>query len=75
VPKFRIHTRIRPRDRDHAGELLTGAWAHLAQLAAHVNVPENDLEYVLREYCTELLLRGVEHRPELLRVVLERAAQ
>jgi hypothetical protein len=72
VEKFNLHTRVRPRDREHAREAMAGAWAHLVPLAGHFGVGVGELEYVLREYCTELLMGGYPHDPDLLREVLER---
>jgi hypothetical protein len=72
VARFDLHTRVQPRDRAHAAEVMAGAWAHLAPLAGHFGVPVAELEHLLREYCTELLVRGFPHNSELLREVLSR---
>jgi hypothetical protein len=73
VPKHDLHTRVHARDHAHAGELLTGAFAHVAALAAHHSLPAADLEWLLRGYCTELLVRGYPHGAPLLRETLRRA--
>lgn len=72
VARFDLHTRVQPRDRAHAAEVMAGAWAHLGPLAGHFGVPVAELEHLLREYCTELLVRGFPHNSELLREVLSR---
>jgi hypothetical protein len=75
IPKTELHTQRRPGDRDHARSLLAGAFVHLPALAEHYDVPATDLEYVLSEYCVELLVRGYAHQTELLKTMLERAGQ
>lgn len=70
VQRFDIHTRVAARDRAHAETLLAGAFTHVPTLAAHHEVPASDLEYLLRGYCTELLIRGFPHGAPLLREVL-----
>lgn len=70
VARQDIHTRVAARDRDHAEELLSGAFVHVPGLAAHYQVPASELEYLLRGYCTELLVRGFPHGSPLLREVL-----
>lgn len=72
VQRFELHTRVQPRDREHAYEVMAGAWAHLGTLARHFGVQAGDLQELLSEYCAELLLRGYPHSPELLREVLSR---
>lgn len=75
VPKHDLHTRVQARDRAHAGELLAGAFAHVPTLAGHHGVPAADLEWLLRGYCTELLVRGHPHGAPLLRETLKRASR
>lgn len=75
VPRIELHTQRRPDDRAHARALLAGAFAHVPALADHYGVPAGDLEYVLSEYCVELLVRGYAHETELLKTMLERAGQ
>lgn len=72
VARFELHTRVQPRDRAHAYEVMSGAWAHLGTLSRHFGVQAGDLQELLSEYCAELLLRGYPHSPELLREVLTR---
>jgi hypothetical protein len=74
IPKHDLHTRVQARDRAHAGELLAGAFTHVPTLAAHHGVPPGDLEWLLRGYCTELLLQGYPHGAPLLRETLRRAS-
>lgn len=75
VPKHDLHTRVKARDHVHAGELLAGAFTHVPKLAAHHGVPAADLEWLLRGYCTELLVRGYPHGSMLLRETLKRASR
>lgn len=75
VPKHDLHTRVQARDRGHAEELLAGAFAHVPTLAAHHGLPPGDLEWLLRGYCTELLLRGHPHGAPLLRETLRAASR
>lgn len=75
VPRHDLHTRVRARDHAHAAELLAGAFAHVPVLAAHHGLPAADLEWLLRGYCTELLVRGHPHGAPLLRETLRRASQ
>lgn len=75
VAKFDLHTRVVARDHAHAQELLSGAFVHVPTLAAHGNVPASDLEYLLRGYCVELLVRGHPHGAPLLREVLVKGGQ
>jgi hypothetical protein len=75
TPKHDMHTRVQARDRAHAGELLAGAFAHVPTLAAHHGVPAADLEWLLRGYCTELLVQGYPHGAPLLRETLKRASR
>jgi hypothetical protein len=74
VPRHDLHTRVRARDTAHASELLTGAFSHVPTLAAHHGVRPGDLEWLLRGYCTELLVRGHPHGAPLLRETLRMAA-
>lgn len=75
LARFDIHTRLAARDRVHAEELLKGAFVHVPTLAAYGDVPAADLEYLLRGYCTELLIRGFPHGAPLLREVLVKGGQ
>jgi hypothetical protein len=75
VPRYDLHTRVAARNRAHAEQLLEGAFAHVPTLAAHAGVPPNELEYLLRGYCTELLIRGFPHGAPLLREVLVKGGQ
>jgi hypothetical protein len=70
LERFDIHTRMKAKDRAHAEELLRGAFVHVPKLATYGDVPAADLEYLLRGYCTELLIRGFPHGAPLLREVL-----
>ncbi len=72
VAKFEMHTRVRARDSEHSGDLMRDAFTHLPALAGHHKVRAAELEYLLRGYCTELLIHGYPHSPELLRTVLEK---
>jgi hypothetical protein len=73
IAKFALHTRIRGIDRPRATQLLTGAFSHVPALAAHHDVRPDQLAFVLEEYCTELIVRGYAHSPELLREMLKHA--
>jgi hypothetical protein len=73
VPKHDLHTRVRARDAQHAAVLLEGAFSHVPALAAHHGVQAGDLEWLLRGYCTELLVRGHPHGAPLLRATLKAA--
>lgn len=73
VEKFELHTRIQPTDRGHARTLLDGAFAHVPSLARHHAVAPGELTHLLREYCTELMVRGYPHSSELLHEMLRRA--
>jgi hypothetical protein len=75
VPKHDLHTRVQARDHGHASELLAGAFVHVPALAVHHGVPSADLEWLLRGYCTELLVRGHPHGAPLLRETLRRASR
>lgn len=75
IPRHDLHTRVRARDHTHAAELLAGAFTHVPVLAAHHRLPAADLEWLLRGYCTELLVRGHPHGAPLLRETLKRASQ
>lgn len=75
VARFDIHTRVHARDHAHAEVLLAGAFTHVPTLAARTGVPAADLEYLLRGYCTELLVRGFPHGAPLLREVLIKGGQ
>lgn len=74
VPKHLLHTRVHPTDRDHARELLAGAFTHVGSLANHFGFSSGDLEYLLEGYCVELLVRGYAHEPELLTATLSAAS-
>jgi len=74
IERFALHTQIRGIDRPRAEHLLGGAFAHVPALAAHHGLAADDLTYLLREYCTELLVRGYAHSTDLLRETLKRAA-
>jgi hypothetical protein len=75
VPRHDLHTRVRARDNTHASELLAGAFSHVPTLAEHHGVRPADLEWLLRGYCTELLVRGHPHGAPLLRATLQRASR
>lgn len=75
VARFDIHTRVHARDHAHAEVLLAGAFTHVPTLASRTGVPAADLEYLLRGYCTELLVRGFPHGAPLLREVLVKGGQ
>lgn len=75
VARHDLHTRVVARDRLHAEELLAGAFTHVPGLAAHYDIPAADLEYLLRGYCTELLVRGHPHGAPLLREVLTKGGR
>lgn len=75
IPRHDLHTRVKARDAQHASELLAGAFTHVGALAAHHGVPAGDLEWLLRGYCTELLVRGYPHSAPLLRETLRRASR
>lgn len=75
IPKHDLHTRVHARDHVHASELLAGAFTHVPALAAHHGLPAADLEWLLRGYCTELLVRGHPHGSPLLRETLRRASR
>lgn len=75
VARHDLHTRVQARDHGHAAELLAGAFTHVPSLAAHHAVPAADLEWLLRGYCTELLVRGHPHGAPLLRETLRRASR
>lgn len=75
VPKHDLHTRVRARDAAHAATLLEGAFAHVPALAAHHGVRAGDLEWLLRGYCSELLVRGHPHGAPLLRATLREASR
>ncbi len=68
VPPYELHTRIRVGDRERAQKLLTGAWDHLAVLAAGVD-PSLDttaLRDSLDHYCVSLLVNERPHEVTLL---------
>lgn len=73
VPRHEIHTRVHPADRQHARRLLDGAFTHVPSLAGAYDMPADDLQHLLSEYCTELLVRGYAHETEYLREFLARA--
>lgn len=73
TPKHELHTRARARDMDHAQKLLEGGFAHVGTLAGHLNVSPSSLEWLLRGYCAELLIRGLPHETELLAATLKTA--
>lgn len=75
IARHDLHTQVPARDRVHAGELLSGAFTHVPSLAAHHGVPAADLEWLLRGYCTELLVQGYPHGVPLLRETLRRASR
>lgn len=72
VARFELHTRVRPSDREHAAQLMSGAWDHVAALDGHFGLRQGELEHLLSEYCIELLMGGYPHASELLREVLAR---
>jgi hypothetical protein len=75
VARSELHTQMQPTDREHAYTLLDGAFIHVPALAAHHGVLPGELTNVLREYCTELLVRGYPHSPELLAAMLRGGAR
>jgi hypothetical protein len=75
VAKFELHTQLKARDHDHAGQLLAGAFTSVPQLASHYGIGSGDLISLLSGYCVELLTRGYPHDPMLLAEVLRRGWQ
>jgi hypothetical protein len=73
VPRHELHTRLVP-DRARVPTLLAGAWVHVHEQAPALGADPDALEGVLDAYCTELLTRGVSHEPQLLRSMLNHAA-
>ena len=74
IPRHELHTRISVSDRDHARRLLSGAFSHAGQMAAHFEaVSGADLERLLESYCVELLVRGFAHESDYLQLTLTAA--
>lgn len=71
--RHEIHTQVKPRDIEHAKELMSGAWSHVPALAAHYGIRADRLEDLLSGYCAELLTRGYPHSSDLLSEVLTKA--
>lgn len=68
IPHFALHTRIRVEDQARVNRLLHGAWDQLDDII-HVVAPGFDaanLQQSLERYCSNLLLSGTHHDPELL---------
>jgi hypothetical protein len=73
VARFDMHTRVSVLDAAQAAVLMQGAWAHVPTLARHYGVPARELENLLAQYCSELLIRGHPHDADLLTLVLAKA--
>lgn len=73
VARFDMHTRVSVLDAEQAAVLMQGAWAHVPTLARHYQVPAAELEHLLAQYCSELLIRGHPHDADLLTLVLAKA--
>lgn len=69
VPKHELHTRVLA-DQARVPSLLAGAWTHVREQAAWLEVDPDALELVLSSYTTELLTRGMAHEPGYLRTML-----
>jgi hypothetical protein len=70
VPAHDLHTRIRINGREHAEQLMTGAWDHLSALSENLNVDIGGLQDTLNEYCYALMAQEQSHRSGMLVQVL-----
>lgn len=73
VPRHELHTRISVSSRDHARQLLSGAFGHVGVAASHFEVSEAELSRLLESYCVELLVRGFAHESDYLQLTLTAA--
>lgn len=71
--KHALHVRHGPVDRPRADVVLAGAWDDLHAVADDLLVDSGELRDLLHGFAAELLVRGMEHDPGLLREVLRRA--
>lgn len=74
VPHHDLHTRIKVKDKEHARQLVSGAFAHVPELANHFQLDSRQLEELLSGYCVELLAQGYPHSAPLLDTLLAKAA-
>lgn len=73
VPRHELHAKVGPVTPDKADKVLTGAWNHVNEVAAELNVDAGDLAGLLNGYCHELLIRGMAHHDDLLYAALSMA--
>lgn len=72
VPRYELHTRVRPAP-ERMDALLAGAWSHISDQAERLGVDTSSIVALLDGYTRELLSRGVAHDVEYLRATLARA--
>jgi hypothetical protein len=75
TPTHELHTMLKLEDPERLDKLMSGAWDHLAILAAQVD-PDIDvptLQSALDQYCRTLIVREKPHQPILLKEYLTRA--
>lgn len=70
IPAHLLHTQLKVLDNTHATALLSGAFEYVPAIADRAAVDPAALTTLLDIYCRELLLRGVAHDPEALRMWL-----
>lgn len=72
--RYQLHSRHGPITRDEADNILRGAWDDLPAVAGELMVTPGQLQFLLHEFCAELLTRGLAYDPALLTDLLRRAA-
>jgi len=71
-PPHELHRYLKVKDHEHAQRLLLGAWGQLSCVVEGLEADPHDLQHLLHNYCTQLLILSMGHDRNLLAVALQR---